>query len=497
MGRYAAAEPAAKIVNNYLSPGLRGNVIYRGYLAWANSMNQFQLGFSAFHLGFTSMDAAVSKFALGVYQAAHGHPIAGIASAVQFPAAPFTGIVKGDRMLKEYYKPGSQGERIASLVDAMVQAGGRAKMDSFYQTQITKHMLDAVKQMSPLKRALGGVVGAAGGAILGGPVGAAVGGSLGLAGALRLPFAVAEQVTRPIMEWVVPRQKMAVFADLAQFELQRLKEGRISQEDLQGALARAWDSVDNRMGQLVYDNLFWDKTFKDLLMGSVRSVGWNTGTIREIVGGAADVRKLLPSGAPPPGKNGGPKQWKWSPDATTRLSYIVALPIVVGMIGALVQHLYTGESPKDLHDYYAPRTGRVVKGQPERVWMPSYMKDIIGVAARGPYKVAVGKLHPLLTLIAEMLGNEDYWHRPIIHWDDPAAKIMHQIADEVLKGYTPMAFRAAQQEKERGSSLKERIPAFVGVTPAPAYINQQGKKPGSSRSFGTFGNAFNSGFGKF
>ena len=516
MGRYAAPEPAAKIINNYLSPGLRGNVIYRGYLAWANSMNQFQLGFSAFHLGFTSMDAAVSKFALGLYQAAHGHPIQGLASAAQFPIAPFTGIVKGDKMLKEYYKPGSQGDQIGTLVDAMLQAGGRAKMDSFYQTQITKNMLNAVQQMSLLKRGLGAVVGAAGGALIGGPVGAAVGGSLGIAGALRLPFAIAEQVTRPIMEWVVPRQKMAIFADLAQFELQRLAEGRISQEDLQAALARAWDSVDNRMGQLVYDNLFWDKMFKDLLMGSVRSVGWNTGTIREIVGGVADIRKMLPhretkmlgaGASPPPGGNPGktynPKQWKWTPDMSTRLTYIIALPIVAGMLGAFVNYLYTGEAPKDLKDCYAPRTGRFVNGRPERVWMPSYMKDIIGVYARGPYKVAVGKLHPLLTLIAEMLGNEDYWHRPIIHWDDPAAKVMKQLADEVLKAYTPMAVRSSQQEKERGGNLGQRIPSFVGVTPAPAYVDQQGKKRGSPRSTsggrtGIYGsNAFNAPLGKW
>ena len=120
-------------------------------------------------------------------------------------------------------------------------------------------------------------------------------------------------------------------------------------------------------------------------MGSVRSVGWNTGTIREIVGGAADIRKAVPSReAPTPG---GKPNWK-SPDVSTRLSYIIALPIVVVMIGALVNYLYTGESPKDFKDVYAPRTGRFVNGRPERVWMPSYMKDIIGVYARVPSTMA-------------------------------------------------------------------------------------------------------------
>jgi hypothetical protein len=144
----------------------------------ANIMNQFQLGFSAFHLGFTSVDAAVSKFALGLYQIAHGNPVSGLTSIAQTPAAPFLGIVKGDKMLREYYTPGSQGEKLATLVDAMVQAGGRARMDTFYQTGVTKAMKEAFRA--------GHYVG----------------------GLLRAPFALAEQTAKPIMEWIVPRQKI-------------------------------------------------------------------------------------------------------------------------------------------------------------------------------------------------------------------------------------------------------------------------------------------------
>jgi hypothetical protein len=65
MGEYWAPEPVAKIVNNYLSPGLRGNAIYDAYRGLGNTLNQFQLGLSAFHLGFTSMDASVSSRSAG------------------------------------------------------------------------------------------------------------------------------------------------------------------------------------------------------------------------------------------------------------------------------------------------------------------------------------------------------------------------------------------------------------------------------------------------
>jgi hypothetical protein len=58
-------------------------------------------------------------------------------------------------------------------------------------------------------------------------------------------------------------------------------------------VGRAWDSVDNRLGQLVYDNLFWHNMTKDLGLVATRSLGWNLGTIRELAGGVADYARAL------------------------------------------------------------------------------------------------------------------------------------------------------------------------------------------------------------
>jgi hypothetical protein len=68
MGEHWAPEPVAKLMNNYLSPGLRGNYLYDAYRQLGNTLNQFQLGFSGFHLGFTSLDAATSRVALGLWR---------------------------------------------------------------------------------------------------------------------------------------------------------------------------------------------------------------------------------------------------------------------------------------------------------------------------------------------------------------------------------------------------------------------------------------------
>jgi hypothetical protein len=72
---------------------------------------------SAFHLGFTSADAAISRAALGFEQVLRGHPLKGAASLLSTPVAPLTTAFKGSKLLKEWYRPGSQGGDIAGIVN--------------------------------------------------------------------------------------------------------------------------------------------------------------------------------------------------------------------------------------------------------------------------------------------------------------------------------------------------------------------------------------------
>jgi 2'-5' RNA ligase len=464
MGQYVAPEPAARVVNNYLSPGLREKSgAFRAYLGAANMLNQVQLGFSAFHLGFTTVDAATSKLALGIYQAAHGHPMRGAGSALLslseligpvtgavglaakkmgVPAvydalAPFSSIIRGDRLLREWYDEGTQGAETAALVDATVQAGGRARMDRFYQTRVTQQMMRAFRQAN----VWGGLI--------------------------RLPFAITEQAMRPIMEWIVPRQKLGVFADMARFELERLGLDP-SEPDAREALARAWDSVDNRMGQLVYDNLFWNKVIKDLAMGSVRSVGWNVGTIREIMGGAADMegflrdlplRGIAAMRRGRPGAYGAgfkPAEFTW------RMSYLAALPIMAGLIGAFMYYLWHGRAPEDLKDYYYPRDNH---GQ--RWAAPTYVNDAMKWRNE-PGRTAAGKIHPLLTMIWEMLANKDYREKSIYNLHDKPEKILRDILKDAAQTPIPLVVKNAQRAAHKGT--EEKVLPFFGVTTAPRAV---------------------------
>ncbi len=263
---------------------------------------------------------------------------------------------------------------------------------------------------------------------------------------------------------------MAVFADLAREELAKFDihkdEGKLREN-----LARAWDSVDNRMGQLVYDNLFWNKAVKDLAMASVRSVGWNVGTIREILGGGADTVKAV--GDALNGKK---------PEVTTRMAYDLALPIVAGIIGGVIFYLSTGQRPEELKDYFFPR--RSPQGTPgwnKRMQLPSYVKDVVHYA-HDPYGAIRGKVHPALEMIMEMLSNEDYFGRHIRNSDDPLVKQMEEEAAHIGQTIEPMAVRPLLAPDKSGQqTTAEKVLPFIGITEAPKYVTNPNAKSGTRR----------------
>jgi len=452
---YYAPDSVAQVINNHLSAGLANKGWYKGLVGTANVMNQAQLGFSAFHLGFTSFEASISRFALGVEYAARGNLKDSIKSFISTPLAPLTNVVKGDLLYREWMRQGKgleatnrlekgldkvpgvlvnrpNAELLSSLVDSAIKAGGRVQMDPMYSNHMAKKMSQAFRQ--------GNYVG----------------------GILRSPGALLEKVSAPIMEYLVPRQKLGIFADLARMEMQKLGPDASTQQVRQ-VMGKAWDSVDNRLGQVVYDNLFWNKVTKDISHATIRSVGWNVGDIREGGGGALDWAKFVKDISTGKSKNA---------EFTHRMAYTIALPTVVMTTGAIVQYLMTGKGPEELKDYFFPKTGDTTPdGHNVRLALPSYMKDVFAVA-NNPTHTVTSKLHPMWSALAEMMQNKDFYGTEIRHAGDPLVK---QVAEElgfVGKNFAPFAVTGGMKLHQSGASPAKQVLPFFGVTPAPAYVDQ-------------------------
>lgn len=444
-GHWLAPEKVATIFNRYLSPGLttRFPTTFGFYRGSANLLNQFQLSLSGFHAGFTTLDVAVSRAALALNQLSRGEPLKAAKSAVMAPFEPIINVIRGDRFLRSALNPSLHPE-LQPIVEALQMGGGRVRMEHFYRTGMTRKMVDSWRR--------GGVTGR-------------------IAAVLRVPGAAVEQVTRPILEWLVPRQKLGLFSDMMKYELQRRPD--MTAKDVRMVAGKIVDSLDNRLGQLTYDNLHWDNIAKDLGLASVRSVGWNVGTIREVGGGLYDLGKAATDIVR--GR---------APDLSYRAAYTIALPALVGTVGGITNYVLTGESPKDLTDLYFPRTGGIdPRGNPERVSLPSYMKDIYHYSKQ-PLQTILNKVHPIIGMIGDMLHNKDFYGTEIVHRGDDLGKQFFDALKYARTSVTPLAVRGMQrlsQERPPGTGVdvpglgvipttpKEWLPQ-IGVVPAPTQV---------------------------
>lgn len=433
LGQWYMPAEAAKVVNNYLSPGLQRFGTYNTLRQTSNILNAAQLGLSAFHLGFTSLDAAVSRLAVGFEDLARGKVLRGLGTIASTPAAPFTNIYRGAKLKAAVMeRPGATGiPELEQMVRALESAGGRVGQDAFWQTQFSRKMMRAFHQ------------------------GTATG---YIKGAVAAPFALLEQTMRPIMEYVVPRQKLGVFVDMARRELERVGPDA-DPAVVREAMRKAWDSVDNRMGQVVYDNLFYNRVVKDLALLSFRAYGWQLGKYRELGGAALDVASQVKALAQ--GKR---------PELTHRMAYALALPILVGTMGALTQYLMTGKGPTDWRDYFMPRTGeKDENGREVRISLPSYMKDVIAIS-KHPVRSVGHSANPAIGVVADMLQNRDYYDTRIFNPDDPMVQKLKDTGMYLGKEFTPFSVQGARKLAEDSPPLWKQVMPFFGVVPTPKSV---------------------------
>ena len=488
-GTYYAPEDEARIVNNYLKPGLQGNALFDAYRGLGNLLNSVQLGFSAFHAGFVTMDTAISGVALGLQQIstleakqalrgvgrialATGSPLAAAAAgfALAGPVglaaggvvgalvSPIRTVIQGSRALREYYAPGSQGEAMANLVDGLVRAGGRARMERFYTSW------NSLEKFGEGWRQ----------------------GDLATMARHGLP-AITEAIMWPVMEWLVPRMKAGVFLEMARFELERLP-ATATEDEVRRVLGTAWDSVDNRLGQIVYDNLFWSRRFKDLLLVTFRSTGWNLGTLREGLGGSVrDLPLMLGHearaiharlyGESEAQRGERQRERRFSSGTTARLprrtAYILAAVLANAVASILYQYGMTGEEPSEWLDFFFPWNGRYNRdGSKQRASFPTYIKDAFAWGTQ-PLTTLAHKLHPLNQLVYdELWSNRDHRGGYVRDPDHPAMQQLWESVKYGLGTYQPYALGNFDRQMQQGASAGEAAQSFVGVTPAPAYITR-------------------------
>lgn len=443
-GEYYADKNVARVFNNTISRGLGDSATYKGIRAINNAYNQFQLGFSAFHAVGTAINSSISDLSLGARQILNGDFKEGAASVTKglIPGYSFAkNLIKANGFLSDLANDSPAAKK--TLDEIVNPAGARLRLEEQYSNSAYKNMMQAWKDSSAAFKE-GKTIEA---------------GNRALVGATRLPMAIVEKVASPLMEYGIPRVKIGAFLNLAEATIAKLPEDS-SPEVRARALAESWDSIDNRFGQVVYDNLFWNKTLKDLTTIATRSVGWNLGTVRELGGGLSDILTKTLRGK----------------GISDRTLYTAMLPLYVGALGAAYQYLHTGKGPSELKDYFYPKNGLTDKnGNPDRSSLPTYMKDVYAYST-DPLSTVEHKASPLASLMTELVTNRDYYGDMILNPADSKMKQLGQAGSYVLNQFLPFTAQNIKQVASENGGITQKIEPFLGITKAPASITQSAKQ---------------------
>lgn len=428
----------ADILNNYLSPTVYSRryigKLARNYMYAGGTLNNFQLAaFSGFHSGFTTGDVMVSHIAFIIEDLVD--VLRGTASlkdlgksVKQLPLAWVTVPIRGGKIKGEWFYTGEHPE-MSYVVRAMELAGAKIHVASELAPRVWDDMVYNWYSGHKMKAAI------------------------------QSPLAIVELSARPLRDMLVPNQKVAIFKELVD-RIMRNNRGK-KLEDLVPQLRKTWNRVDQSLGQVIYTRIFMHNIAKNIGQFLIRAPGWSGGTPALFGGSLKDVRgwyqEFRNTGKMPP-----------IPD---RVAYTITLLVSGAILNGTLTYIFTGQQPHG-SDFWAFRTGREdERGRPERFVLPSYNKDIYAYGTN-PTHTILAKLHPMLSIAADVLMNRDYYNTQI---HDPNDNFVHQRWDDLKytgKQFEPFWMRGVQKEVERKAGVVKTVVPLVGVMPASSAYTE-------------------------
>lgn len=474
-----APEDIAHVVNDFYSTGMQGRI---GTVAdtarkISNAQTMMLLGLSMFHLatmvkegiahdmsrfarlatagiGKTAIVApgkalrgkfgeAGSTFKAGVKNLGGAAKAAGgaLASPVRTP-------MRGAKMqsqILEHMIPGAVDKKINN---DFVRAGGGLGMDSVYKAKESRTFFDALSsgkfwdRMEALMREMQ----RSGGKIKENPA----------TGTYDLTRNIIQSAAAPMFEWYIPHMKRGAFSSIMKDWY--ASHPNATEAEAHEASISAIDSVDNRFGEMNHDNIFWNKTLKQIAQIALLSYSWDLGTVREIAGGALEIPKSLKGVAKGEG-------------VTDKTSYLLGLAATSAMINGAMTYMKTGKPPEEPMDYQAYKTGGKVQGNEERAITPGYEKDVYGFL-HDPLQEAANKQSPFLKVGEQMLTGKDYRGMDATKPSDvPDMGKFNgpNLLDNFIDGQMPISVKQWGQPSKIGSNISP-LERGLAVREAPAYM---------------------------
>lgn len=487
-GHWYAEEGFGRLLNNMLSVDkIRTSPWGRGLFDIKNHYTAFELSASPFHGIFETVEAAIDRMKQGLVRTVNvgirqGKPVEalkGIAEIATSPLGPILGTPEGGAM-KAYLERGAMTPEVEAFKHAQNEkslpvirtiknwrdARKAFKADKFKSKYARDNADEFLTELFSggikLKDSDYSVSGAQGYL-------KAVDSNNYIGAFARMLPTANHYIMKPLFEEYIPRLKLGSMVKNYSLSLQdyakELADGRVTKEQL---ARKAWDNVENVFGEMNFDNLFWNKTFKSTLQLVFRSVTWKGGTLRQIgTGVSGQAREFFNAIA-----QKGPEGYKFKPSIPRldpRFAWLASMSFYTAAISAVTQKALYGKYPWETDTPFIDSVYPRVDEEGNRFSPWTYMKDIVGLA-KHPGQFFVHSTAGVYGKAIEAFTNKDFFNVQIY---DPNEDTFTQGWD-IVKHIAPIPFSVTNLQKAESQHSTETVKTLnkIGWSFAPGYVTK-------------------------
>ena len=472
-GKYAVEEGFGRLLNNFLSRDLiRQTKTGRGLMWLKNATTSVELALSLFHGVFETLETVASSIGLGLSQIYNRGIIGkdtsglmqGMLNILKSPASPISVANLGSQFRKMAGKPDEfwatpQGRAFLQIhpdaremINALFAGGWKPnEVEADWKNQSKRAFMDSLKDLKE-------------------------GNSKNYVGAgLRAVPAAAEFMMGPLFDTFIPNIKVGQFVVEMREALRQNfirydglagrtyyvdRQGRRHNRPTDAEVARhVWRLVEDRFGELNYDTLFWNQTFKAAMQLMFRSVTWKFGSIEAFGRAAAGQGKEFIDAF----------KERRAPQLHRNMAWLFGIFLLTAALGTVISRALGKHQPKGLVDYVFPR---IDPHDPSvRVSIPTYFKDLVHLI-HSPTGYVKASLAGWIGRVAELLSNKDYYGVQIRDTDAPATKQALQVGKHAAESLLPFSIRGYRNLSANQENTIRKVGALFGVNPAPRYIGQ-------------------------
>lgn len=474
-----APEDAARVYNNDISEKFTGPVgdILDNVQRMNNFSSKLVLGLSGYHFTATTMASMASDVGRALTEGSLAERAQNVGSAITpfaHSGIPFLTKGKGGELIDAYLGRSELQPELQKALDLAVKnntinikqqdywKAGPAKdyVDAFKSGTLGtgfKDTIEGIKSANPsdnISKAVGALkqgkmVDAAlhaVGAIGNNPVGKTVG---AIAGELGRTM---DTISKPLFDEYIPKIKISANISELHAWLQEHPDATPAEQDK--AAQDIGNSIDNRFGEMMRDNLFWHQMTRQTMQTTFLSYSWITGSARLLKGIPDTASAIMNKG-----------------ELSSNAKYMFGMAATYAIANGVSTYLHTGQVPSDWKDFIYPKTGgETPQHKPERELLPSHIGQYTNYIHEGLGAMG-NELNPGLQLLLHLTANKDWRGLPITNdnnswfseqkWSDYAKYVLHEV--------TPIQLQNFLQGHKKGSDISATEQAF-GIRQAPRYI---------------------------